>query len=97
MTDATFFEIVSIVFAILGGIGTVALHIYGRIAEVENRLRAEAQVMEAALDKKIELDRETNRLHREGIIDRVASLPTKEDFQKMEERLTRAIQTSRRT
>ncbi len=84
--------------AILGGIGTIFFYVFGRIDAVESAvddadrdIRKDFTAADAALWSALNNDRLNLQQHREAIIERVAALPTKDDFEKMENRIMRAL------
>ena len=100
--DVGFFQwLIGVGVTVIGSMGAVVFHIYGRIdvvsrdvALVETRLRGEIEVADKELDKKIEVERESNRTYREAMIAQVAALPTKDDMEKMETRIMGAIRAN---
>ncbi len=78
---------VGTVLILIGGIGSVFFHVYTKIDSVEEA----ASEGDKALWKAFEDERESMVMHRERIIEKVASLPNKQDLERMEVRIMSAI------
>ena len=72
---------IGILATMSAGIGAVFFHIYGRIEQGD-----------AAIWLAFNKERDSTQTHREAVLTRLGELPTQDDFDKMEERIMRAIQ-----